>query len=70
MRKPIERPDVTYPNNFPANIDFKLRVIIQITEKPEQSVVLYTCSETGKPTRSYLPLSFSDRYCHGITEIM
>ena len=56
-------------NHFPANIDFARKVIVQITEKPEQSVVLYTCKVTGSPTRSYLPLSFADRYTHGIFEI-
>ena len=65
----LKRKDIRYDNHFPANIDFKQKIIVQIISKPTQPVVLYTCKETGKPSRSYLPIHFADKYNHGIIEL-
>lgn len=68
-KKVITRKDIIYKNGFPANIDLNKKIVIQITPRPEQSVVLYTANLTGKPTRSYFGYEFSDRYELGIFEL-
>ena len=69
MKREIERADLIYGNGFPANINFDMRVIVQVVPKPEQSVILYTCVITGKPTRCYLRYEIAEKYFQGIHEI-
>ena len=68
MRTPnIE--DIIYDSGFPSNINFKKKVIIQITASPVQSVILYMCKITDVWTRSYLPISASNEFQEGIYDI-
>lgn len=65
----ITRADATYLNGFPADLDIDGSIIVQVTEKPMQSIVLYCSKHTGKPTRSYFGFDFSDKYYLGIFEL-
>ena len=67
IKRNISIEDVTYDNHFPGDIDRSKYIIVQITENPIQSIVLYTSSSTGKDTRCYLPLDFAVKYQVGLT---
>ena len=54
--------------DFPANIEHGQRVIVQITPRTMQSVILYT-SKSGGQNRCYLPFEFDKKYFEGLFEL-
>ncbi len=65
VMRDLERKDCTYENNFPANIEWRYTVVVQISEHG-QSVVLYTGKMKGTQQKCFLPLDFSEKYINGL----
>jgi hypothetical protein len=61
VMRDLERSDCTYNNSFPANIDWRNTVVVQIAAHG-QGVVLYTCNLRGSQQQCFLPMNFAEMY--------
>lgn len=66
VRRNFQYSDISYENGFPANIDMNSKFVVQITERPYQSVILYKCKIKNKSTRSFLPFEHGEKYNPGL----
>ena len=62
----ITKDDLIYKDGFPANIDLRKMIVVQVTKDFQQSVILYSCNLKGKTVRCYLPYDIGEKYCSGI----
>lgn len=66
MKTTMRMSDLKHTDGFPANIDRTKLVIVQIQKLNKQGVVLYTCKDTKKQDRCYLPLDLNSKYSENI----
>lgn len=65
VMRDLQKSDCVYENNFPANIEWGLPVVVQITES-RQGVVLYTCKLRGTQSQCFLPLNLCEKYTNDL----